>query len=88
MGTILIANCSVKYEGRASSTLEDGDYLIIIKDDNTMQIQGQKLTKPLNYINAKTIYSIENKIIAKSLTPSLSKSASIDGPSSPFTFFN
>ena len=66
MGTVLIANCNVQYDGRASSILENGDYLIIIKDDNSIQIQGQKLNKSLNYMNCKTIERYSNRIIAKS----------------------
>lgn len=66
MGVVIVANCNVQYEGRASSTLEDGDYLIIIKDDNSIQIQGQKLNKSLNYMNCKTIEHRSNKIMARS----------------------
>jgi hypothetical protein len=66
MGVVIVANCNVQYDGRASSTLEDGDYLIIIKDDKSIQIQGQKLNKSLNYINSKIIEETDKQIIAKS----------------------
>ncbi len=66
MGLAIVANCNVQYSGRASSTLENGDYLIILKDDKSIQIQGQKLNKPLNYISFKTIKMTSGKIIAKS----------------------
>ncbi|CAK0748393.1 endonuclease [Azospirillaceae bacterium] len=66
MGVAIVANCNVQYIGRASSTLEDGDYLIILKDDRSIQIQGQKLNKPLNYINFKTLEISDNKMVAKS----------------------
>lgn len=66
MALAIFANCNVQYDGRASSTLENGNYLIIIKEDKTIQIQGYKFTKALNYINFKSIEISNNKIIAKS----------------------
>lgn len=66
MEIILNINGSVNYNGRASSILKDGDYVIIIKSDKSLQVQGAKYNKPLNYINYKEIKIENNKIIAKS----------------------
>lgn len=46
---ILYAEARVVYEGRASSTLNSGNYLIIHKKDGTLQILGGELCNPLNY---------------------------------------
>jgi hypothetical protein len=46
---VLLANCNVLYDGRAYSTLQDGNYLIIRKKDGTLIIHGAELQKELNY---------------------------------------
>lgn len=51
---ILYCNCSVKYEGRAYSTLESGNYLIIYKEDSSIQIHGSNKIQPRNYQGSKT----------------------------------
>jgi endonuclease len=45
----MYALCDVLYEGRAASTLETGNYLIIRKDDGSIQIQAGDKTMPRNY---------------------------------------
>ncbi len=50
----LYCNCSVKYEGRAYSTLEPGNYLIIFKEDCSIQIHGSNKIQPRNYQGSKT----------------------------------
>lgn len=62
----LFFNGNVKYDGRASSILKDGNYLIIKKADNSIQIHGATQTTPLNYMGSGTVLSImNNKIICK-----------------------
>lgn len=63
---ILYARASIKYSGRAESTLQKGNYLIIRKKDGSLLIHGNTLTTPLNYQppNA-TIKANKNKIISK-----------------------
>lgn len=46
---VLYAFCSVKYDGRAKSTLIPGNYLITHKNDGTLRIDGGSLCTPLNY---------------------------------------
>src|SRR5215216_2718640 len=46
---VLQADCEVYYEGRASSALRRGHYLLIHKEDGSFQIHGSRLTVPLNY---------------------------------------
>lgn len=50
----LYCNCSVKYEGRAYSTLESGNYLVIYKADSSIQIHGSNKIQPRNYQGSKT----------------------------------
>jgi len=49
---ILFAQCEVIYDGRAASTLELGNYLIIHKADGSIQIQAGDKTMPRNYQGA------------------------------------
>lgn len=52
---ILYADAEIVYDGRAMSTLERGNYLIIHKPDLSLAVHGAKSTKPLNYQNAGTV---------------------------------
>lgn len=47
-------DCSVVYDGRAHSTLERGNYLIIFKPDGSLSVHGAVFAKPLNYQNGGT----------------------------------
>lgn len=61
----LFANCSIIYDGRASSTCKKGNYLIIRKGDGTLMIHGNSLTKPLNYQPPTAIMvQKENKLLS------------------------
>jgi RecB family endonuclease NucS len=46
---ILAGNCSVKYEGRASSSLGQGERLIIFKSDGSALIHRPKDCSPVNW---------------------------------------
>ncbi len=46
---ILVGNCSVKYEGRASSTLEPGDRIVLIKADGSVQVHRPFELSPVNW---------------------------------------
>ena len=60
---VLYCNCSVKYEGRAYSTLEYGNYLIIVKDDKSIQIHGNNKIQPRNYQGSKTDISLNDNML-------------------------
>ena len=47
---IIICNCSVRYSGRAESSLEDGDRIVIIKPDKTLLIHQPLGSNPVNYM--------------------------------------
>jgi RecB family endonuclease NucS len=68
----LYAQCTVDYDGRAKSTLELGNYLIIHKSDGTLLIQGGTLCTPRNYqppkaimrrIGSKLVSTLKNETI-------------------------
>lgn len=66
---VLFADCSIRYFGRAESTLKRGNYLIIHKNDGAIIVHGASMYKHLNYqssgakleINGKTILSTRKK---------------------------
>ena len=47
----MFCKCEVVYDGRASSILEVGNYLILCKPDACFSIHGACFAKPLNYQN-------------------------------------
>lgn len=53
---IVIGECSVKYEGRASSHLPQGKRLLIIKADGSVSIHENRLIRPTNYMMDATIF--------------------------------
>ena len=63
---ILFANAEIIYEGRAHSFLELGNYLIIQKQDKSIQIHGSSKIPPKNYQGpGSSTTSIGNIIISK-----------------------
>ena len=67
---IVTACCRVSYEGRAKSTLESGDRLIIIKPDGTFLVHKSEKRNPVNWQpqGCKVRFHTENGlIILKSL---------------------
>jgi len=64
----LFCKCSVFYNGRAESELEDGDRLIIIKSDNTLLVHQPDGNTPINYMKANSsidIIELERGILMK-----------------------
>lgn len=60
---LLYANCSVIYDGRASSTLSNGNYLVIYKKDKSLLIHASDKSTPRNYQSSGTILRQENNHI-------------------------
>ncbi len=56
----MYCECEVVYDGRACSTLERGNYLILCKPDLCIAIHGSNFIKPLNYQNPKSSIYILN----------------------------
>lgn len=64
---ILYAKCSVEYDGRAYSTLDVGNYLIVHKQDGSFLIHGADLSTPRNYQGPKSYLEYDgDKLICKS----------------------
>ncbi len=59
----LYARCSVVYEGRASSLLDVGRYLVVYKKDGSVMIHGADSLVPRNYMGAKSRVVIEANVI-------------------------
>lgn len=63
---ILYCKCQVKYDGRACSILNNDNYLIIKKDDSSIQIHAGDKIPARNYQGSGCkIEQIGNKIIAR-----------------------
>ena len=45
----LYCKCKVEYDGRANSVLEEGNYLILYKSDQSLTIHGGNKVTPRNY---------------------------------------
>lgn len=66
---VMFAECSIRYSGRAESTLERGNYLIVKKTDGAIIIHGATRYRHLNYqssgaklqFNGKQIISLRKK---------------------------
>lgn len=63
---ILYATAEVVYDGRAYSILERGNYLIIYKDDGSIQIHGGNKIQPRNYQGAKSTIKLDGNILTSS----------------------
>lgn len=46
----IFGSCSVVFEGRATSVLENGDRLVLIKGDQSIGVHQNKLVRPINYL--------------------------------------
>ena len=60
---VIFAECQVEYNGRASSTLEVGKYLVLIKSDGTLIVHGDNLLKPKNYMGPKARIDVNSDCI-------------------------
>lgn len=58
---VVIADCSVVYEGRGSTVLPRSRYAIILKDDGSVGIHNDFGNKPINYMGKGTSLSIQKK---------------------------
>lgn len=60
----LYAESEVLYDGRASSTLQRGNYLIVYKADRSVSIHGSTIVMPRNYMGSGSKLTVEgNQII-------------------------
>lgn len=52
---ILVACCTIRYEGRVTTTLESGDRVILFKDDGSVVVHAGAGAKPINYMPGPTV---------------------------------
>lgn len=64
---IIVGDCEVEYRGRASSMLESGERVVLIKDDGALLIHRPSGTEPVNWQSPgctfKTSLSPDEKLI-------------------------
>jgi RecB family endonuclease NucS len=61
--TLLVAGrCYVHYEGRASSTLENGERLLIVKSDGSLLVHRPTGSEPVNWQPAGGVFNVEVKV--------------------------
>jgi RecB family endonuclease NucS len=56
---LIWAQCVVRYSGRGDTRLDSYDRLIIIKDDGSVSVHSNSGVKPLNYMGAKSVLTVE-----------------------------
>ncbi len=54
---VLVGQCSVDYNGRATSKLPSGKRLVLIKGDGSISIHQNRLVRPTNYMIGTKIWS-------------------------------
>src|SRR5512133_3357546 len=60
--TLVIAgNCHVHYAGRANSTLENGERLLIIKSDGSLLVHRPTGYEPVNWQPSGAVFHVEVK---------------------------
>ena len=58
---IVAGNCHVHYAGRANSTLEPGERLLIIKSDGSLLVHRPVGYEPVNWQPAGSVFHVEIK---------------------------
>jgi len=56
---IVVGNCHVHYAGRANSTLENGERLLIIKSDGSLLVHRPTGYEPVNWQPSGSVYHVE-----------------------------
>ena len=60
--TLIVAgNCQVHYTGRAKSTLEPGERLLIIKEDGSLLVHRPVGYEPVNWQPAGSVFHVQSK---------------------------
>jgi hypothetical protein len=60
--TVIVAgNCKVLYSGRAKSTLEPGERILIIKEDGSLLVHRPVGYEPVNWQPSGSVFHVQNK---------------------------
>lgn len=60
---ILVTCCSIRYDGRVTTTLERGDRVVLFKDDGSVVVHAGQGAKPINYMPGPTVVSESGRTI-------------------------
>jgi RecB family endonuclease NucS len=60
---ILVANCSIRYEGRLVTSLAEGDRVVLFKADGSVVVHAGAGAKPINYMPGPTVVNEEGRTI-------------------------
>jgi RecB family endonuclease NucS len=60
---VIYATCTVEYEGRACSTLDEGNYIILYKKDKSLLIHSGDKSTPINYQPSGTLLHLDGQQI-------------------------
>lgn len=52
---ILVARCTIRYEGRLTTTLAEGDRVVLFKGDGSVVVHATAGAKPVNYMAGPTV---------------------------------
>lgn len=58
---IVVGNCHVQYSGRAKSTLEMGERLLIIKEDGSLLVHRPVGYEPVNWQPAGSVFHVQGR---------------------------
>jgi len=58
---IVVGNCWVDYQGRASSTLEPGERILMVKEDHSVLVHRSKGYEPVNWQPAGCVFHTSKK---------------------------
>jgi RecB family endonuclease NucS len=60
---ILVATCSIRYEGRLVTTLATGDRVVLFKDDGSVVVHAGAGAKPINYMAGPTVVKEDGRTL-------------------------
>lgn len=61
---ILVACCTIRYQGRVTTTLESGDRVVLFKDDGSVVVHAGAGAKPINYMPGPTVVNEQGRTLA------------------------
>ena len=60
---ILVTRCTIRYEGRLTTTLASGDRVVLFKDDGSVVVHAAQGAKPINYMPGPTAVEEEGRTL-------------------------
>jgi RecB family endonuclease NucS len=60
---ILVACCTIRYEGRVTTTLESGDRVLLFKSDGSVVVHAGAGAKPINYMPGPSVVKEQGRTL-------------------------